>query len=80
MSESIHGHQVMQMMLTHGSALTKEELKNMMHAQFGADTRYHTCSATEMDADMLIEFLEGKGKFIPSDGGIKTAADKICNH
>lgn len=80
MSESIHGHQVMQMMLTHGSALTKEELKNMMGAQFGSDARYHTCSATEMDADMLIEFLEGKGKFIASDDGIKTAADKICNH
>jgi len=80
MSESVHGHQVMEMMLAHGSALTKQDLKTMMHTEFGADTRYHTCSATEMDADMLIEFLEGKGKFIPSEDGITTAADKICNH
>ncbi|GGP40364.1 hypothetical protein GCM10009347_05200 [Shewanella algicola] len=80
MSESIHGHQVMQMMLEHGAALTKQQLKNMMHTTFGADTCYHTCSATEMDADMLITFLENKGKFIDSDSGITTAADKICNH
>ncbi|GGB58439.1 YecH family protein [Shewanella inventionis] len=80
MSDSIHGHQVMQMMLEHGSALTKHELKNMMHCAFGEDTRYHTCSASEMDADMLITFLENKGKFIASDNGITTAADKICNH
>ncbi|MEH6463725.1 MAG: YecH family metal-binding protein [Shewanella psychromarinicola] len=80
MSGSVHGHQVMQLMLTHGSALTKQELKTLMHTNFGADTRYHTCSASEMDAEMLIEFLEGKGKFIPSEGGITTAADKICNH
>jgi probable metal-binding protein len=80
MSESVHGHKVMEMMLTHGSALTKHALKTMMHTEFGADTRYHTCSATEMDAEMLIEFLEGKGKFIPSEGGITTAKDKICNH
>ena len=80
MSESVHGHEVMEMMITHGSALTKQDLKNMMHTKFGADTRYHTCSATEMDAEMLIEFLEGKGKFIPSEDGITTAEDKICNH
>jgi probable metal-binding protein len=80
MSGSVHGHQVMQLMLTHGSALTKQELKTLMHTNFGVDTCYHTCSAAEMDAEMLIEFLEGKGKFIPSEGGITTAADKICNH
>ena len=80
MSESIHGHEVMEMMISHGAALTKQDLKNMMHIKFGADTRYHTCAATEMDADMLIEFLEDKGRFIPSEGGITTTADKICNH
>ncbi|MGX9460201.1 YecH family metal-binding protein [Shewanella sp. A14] len=80
MSESVHGHQVMEMMLTHGSALTKQDLKTMMHNKFGTEARYHTCSANAMDAEMLIDFLEGKGKFIPSEGGITTAEDKICNH
>mgnify|MGYP003110817385 FL=1 len=80
MSESIHGHQVMEMMLEHGESLTPQALKELMHAKFGAEAHYHTCSAQEMDADALIEFLEKKGKFIHSEAGIATAADRICSH
>ncbi|MGS0679802.1 YecH family metal-binding protein [Shewanella sp. 125m-7] len=80
MSISIHGHQVMELMLAHGESLTKEALKSKMYTEFGEQARYHTCSAAEMDADELIAFLEKKGKFIHSEAGIETAADKICNH
>ncbi|MCG9729747.1 YecH family protein [Shewanella sp. Isolate13] len=80
MSDSIHGHQVMELMLAHGQSLTKEALKSLMHKEFGEQARYHTCSAQQMDADELIAFLEKKGKFIHSENGIETAADRICNH
>lgn len=80
MSESIHGHQVMELMLELGKAVTKERLKQHMHEQFGATAHYHTCSASEMNADELILFLEKKGKFIESAEGIETAADRICAH
>ncbi|WP_299810070.1 YecH family metal-binding protein [uncultured Shewanella sp.] len=80
MSDSIHGHQVMELMLAHGKSLTKESLKSLMHNEFGEQARYHTCSAQEMDADELIAFLEKKGKFIHSEEGIETAANRICNH
>lgn len=78
--DSIHGHKVMELMLAHGQSLTKDVLKSLMQQTFGEQARYHTCSASEMDADALIEFLEKKGKFIHSDDGIATAADRICNH
>ncbi|WP_299789787.1 YecH family metal-binding protein [uncultured Shewanella sp.] len=80
MSKSVHGHQVMELMLTLGRAISKEELKGLMHERFGEDTCYHTCSASEMSAAELIEFLDKKGKFIESQQGIETAADRICNH
>ncbi|WOT06397.1 YecH family metal-binding protein [Shewanella youngdeokensis] len=80
MSDSIHGHQVMELMLAHGKSLSKAALKELMSSTFGADAHYHTCSAQEMNADELIAFLETKGKFIHSDEGIETAADRICNH
>jgi probable metal-binding protein len=80
MTDSIHGHQVMELMLEHGQSLSQQALKALMHGKFGADARYHTCSAQEMDADELIAFLEKKGKFIHSEDGIATAADRICNH
>ncbi|QLE85991.1 DUF2492 family protein [Shewanella sp. Scap07] len=80
MSDSIHGHQVMQLMLSLGKAVTKTELKSLMAENFGEDARFHTCSASEMDAEQLIAFLDAKGKFIASNEGIETAADRICNH
>lgn len=80
MSDSIHGHQVMQLMLSLGGAISKTELMKLMATQFGEQAKYHTCSATEMSAEQLIAFLERKGKFIESAMGIETAVDKICHH
>ncbi|MEI6860591.1 MAG: YecH family metal-binding protein [Shewanella sp.] len=80
MSESVHGHQVMELMLTLGKAITKKELKVLMTNNFGESAHYHTCSASGMNADALIALLEKKGKFIESAAGIETAADRICSH
>ncbi|OEG72022.1 metal-binding protein [Shewanella colwelliana] len=80
MSDSIHGHQVMELMLSLGRAVTKQELEKIMVQRFGEQARYHTCSASEMDAQALIQFLEAKGKFTASEEGIETAAERICNH
>ncbi|WP_064791715.1 YecH family metal-binding protein [Shewanella woodyi] len=80
MTQSIHGHQVMELMLALNKAISKEELKLLMLGQFGASAKYHTCSACEMSADELIILLERKGKFVISERGVETARDKICNH
>lgn len=80
MSQSIHGHEVMHMMLEAGTQFSKATLKQAIESRFGADAKFHTCSAAEMNAEQLIEFLAGKGKFIASDDGFNTTAEKICNH
>ncbi len=55
-------------------------LKQAIDERFGAEARFHTCSASEMDAEALIDFLAKRGKFIESEQGFQTHADKICNH
>ncbi|MGL5949763.1 MAG: YecH family metal-binding protein [Aeromonas sp.] len=80
MTQSIHGHEVMQMMLEHSGQFSRESLKAAMAARFGTDAQFHTCKASELDADGLIDFLAARGKFIESDAGFQTHADKICNH
>ncbi|MGE6122229.1 YecH family metal-binding protein [Aeromonas media] len=80
MSQSIHGHEVMEMMLEEGGHFTRASLKEAIEAHFGADARFHTCSASEMDVEVLIDFLAKRGKFIESAQGFQTRADKICNH
>ncbi|MGE6224921.1 YecH family metal-binding protein [Aeromonas media] len=80
MSQSIHGHEVMEMMLEEGGHFTRASLRGAIEARFGADARFHTCSASEMDAEALIDLLARRGKFIESEQGFQTRADKICNH
>ena len=80
MSQSVHGHEVMEMMLEQDGQFTRASLKQAMAQRFGADARFHTCSASEMDAEALIDFLAARGKLIEAGEGFQTRADKICNH
>ena len=80
MSNSIHGHDVMQMMLELGGTFTRESLKLAIDERFGASARFHTCSAQDMDAETLIEFLHQRGKFVEDGDGFNTEAERICNH
>lgn len=80
MSKSVHGHEVMHLMLEMGGSFTKDSLRDAIVAHFGADARYYTCSAQGMTAEELIEFLSGKGKFVDTGSGFNTQPDMICNH
>lgn len=76
----IHGHEVMKMMIENKKEYTKELLKEDIVKKFGEDAKFHTCSASDMDADGIIEFLDGKGKFLKKEKGFITDTSKICNH
>lgn len=80
MSTSVHGHEVMHFMLDKGGSFTRESLKEAIIGHFGAETRFHTCSAQDMTAEQLIDFLAAKGKFVEDETGFNTQPEKICNH
>ncbi len=67
-------------MLEKEEGFSKESLKEAIETHFGADARFHTCSAEGMTAEQLIDFLSTKGKFVETVNGFNTQADKICNH
>lgn len=78
--ESIHGHEVLNMMIASGESYSKESLMLAIENRFGESARFHTCSAENMTAAELVAFLEKKGKFVPVDAGFTTAESKICRH
>ena len=80
MSDSIHGHEVMQMMLDSGENYTNETLETAIIEKFGSKARFHTCSAENMTAKDLVVFLAARDKFIDSGEGFKTDPEKICDH
>lgn len=73
----IHGHEVLRMMEGNSYA-SAEELIAAIVSRFGADARFHTCSAADIDAAQLVAFFEAKGKFKPADGGFTMNRDKVC--
>lgn len=77
---SIHGHEVLQMMLASGESWTVASLEAAIRRRFGEEARFHTCSAENLSAAELVAFLEKKGKFIAREEGFITAENKICRH
>ena len=80
MTNQIHGHEVMQMMVESDATYSVESLKTAILNKFGAEARFYTCSADNLTADELIALLEQRGKFIAQKDGFSTSSDKICNH
>ena len=76
----IHGHEVLKMMLASGKTYSKAGLVAEIIQRFGADARFHTCSAEDMTAEQLVAFLDAKGKLVSQAGGIQTSASLMCNH
>ena len=76
-----HGHEVLHMMEGNSYA-TKKELIDAIIGRFGADERFYTCSAEDMTATELVDFLEARGKFMPAAGDNDFTVDitKVCNH
>lgn len=67
---SIHGHEVLQMMLASGESWTVASLEAAIRRRFGEEARFHTCSAENLSAAQLVAFLEKKGKFIAREEGL----------
>ena len=55
--DSIHGHEVLNMMIESGEQYTHASLKAAIKARFGEQARFHTCSAEGMTAGELVAFL-----------------------
>lgn len=80
MTDSIHGHAVMQMMLDSGQIFTRESLHAAIAARFGSDARFHTCSDAGLDAAALIDLLAARGKFVEQGSGFNTSPSHMCAH
>jgi probable metal-binding protein len=78
MNQSIHGHQVMEMVEVSDRAYTKQTLESEMLAQFGNKARFHTCMDSDMTAAQLIDFFMSKGKFVESNEIISLSTQHSC--
>lgn len=80
MNGSIHGHEVMRMMVEAGRSFTESELEEAIVNRFGGQARFHTCSAEDMTPKQLIGFLKMRNKFLISDNAMAMKPENICDH
>jgi len=78
MSNQIHGHKVMEMMLESKQTFTRETLQDKIVQHFGENARFFTCSKNDMTASELITFLRSKGKIIQCLPWFLTDRKQIC--
>lgn len=80
MPDSVHGHDVMALMVAQANPVLKPELIAQIIQTFGEATRYHTCSAENLTAEELISLLLNKGKITESAQGLSLVAGRQCHH
>jgi len=77
----IHGHEVLKMMLKSPGSYTRAGLTEEIIRTFGAEARFCTCSAENMSATELVDFLQAKGKFVSTEEDrFTTSEDLMCQH
>ena len=79
MTDSVHGHEVLEMVLGAPKPPTLETLEAQVRARFGADARFHTCSASGLTFAELIDFLQLRGKLVPAGDGVAADRGQICD-
>ena len=75
-----HGHDVLYFLLEVEQALSREQILTKVTERFGANARFHTCSAEGMDVETLLTFLLERGKIVPHEDGYVVAGHRICQH
>ena len=73
-----HGHEVLEMM--QGHTYTEKSLLEAILEKFGPEERFYTCSAYNLTAQGLIDFLKERGKFMPAEDGFTVDESKVCSH
>jgi probable metal-binding protein len=80
-SESIHGHEVIHLILDARPALTRQTLAEQVRLRFGDEPRFHTCSAGGLTLTQLLSFLAERGKLVETpDGQLGVATGNACSH
>lgn len=75
-----HGHEILHMM--EGNTYeNKESLIKAIIDKFGAEELFYTCSAEDLSAEELVDFLYERNKFrVIENGKFTVNTSQICDH
>ncbi len=80
MSRSIHGRNVLEIVRETEQALSREMLLQSMRTQFGEEAVFHTCSASDMSGEELVDMFLGKGRLVQDEGQLSVGGCGCGSH
>lgn len=80
MTDSVHGHAVLDVLAASPEPMSRESLREAAARLWGADRRYHTCSASDMSLDDLVEFLLVRRKISEQEHTLIVHPEERCSH
>lgn len=70
----------MQRIMAAGRPMSRTEILADIENAFGADARFHTCSAEGMTADELIDFISARSKLVGPEDAMTIDRSQVCDH
>ncbi len=80
MSQSVHGHNVLNMLLAEDTSYTLASLKQAVVTEYGEDVRFYTCSQQDLTFDALLAFLLDRQKVVQDGETIAANRERMCSH
>lgn len=79
-TDQIHGHEIMALVAKYPEGLAQGMLADIVAQEFGADTRFFTCSAENMSLPELLAFLCERDKVRLRDNLVFPGGSPTCSH
>ncbi|WP_144212523.1 YecH family protein [Shewanella donghaensis] len=69
MSKSIHGRNVIKLMKEQNTPQPQQQWLALMAEEFGENAEFHTCQASDMAANQLVELFISNGRLTETEAG-----------
>ena len=80
MNTSVHGHEVLRMMIAARRGFERDALCKAIVERFGDDARFDACAASGMTAEGLIDYLVSRRKLRREADGLWVNEGDLCDN
>ncbi len=76
----VHAHDVIDLIQNASPALSLDGVVAEVNRRYGPAVRFHTCSASGMTIQEVLEFLATRRKIVLEDGRLLVNSANVCKH
>ena len=78
--QPVHAHSVLELFALQANGIETAQAVPHIEDTFGTGARFFACSASDMTAAQLMEFLLRREKIVETDGRLHLNRANLCSH